>query len=184
MPRATGDLLVVADADCWSPGIPAAIDAVRDGAAWAMPHGPVHRLTEQATSQVLAGAEPHPRMPLTQPPYPGWPGGGIVALPRRLYEEVPLDHRFVGWSGEDESWAHALTALGGPPWRGRSPLWHLWHPPQPRMSRRWGSVAARELAERYRQAARSPAAMRELLDEQGKQSKLDNIQLASPRTAR
>ncbi|RCV53458.1 glycosyltransferase family protein [Marinitenerispora sediminis] len=169
LPFATGDLLVIADADCWSPGIDAALEAVRDGAPWAMPHGRVHRLTPDATAQVLAGVAPHPRMPVTQRPYQGWPGGGIVVVRRDVYEQAPLDPRFTGWGGEDESWAHALTTLAGPPWRGRAPLWHLWHPPQDRMSRRWGSPEARELAGRYRKAARSPAAMRALVDEAGKE---------------
>ena len=89
----------------------------------------------------------------------------VAPLPRRLYEEVPFDSRFVGWSGEDESAALAWTCLAGQPWRGTHPLWHLYHPPQLRMSRRWGSPAARALAARYRKAARSPQAMRAILDE-------------------
>ncbi|MBV2364249.1 glycosyltransferase family protein [Streptomonospora nanhaiensis] len=163
LPEATGDVLVVADADCWPERLDAALEAVGAGAAWAMPHGPVYRLSAEATADVLAGADPGPQMPLAQRPYEGWPGGGIVVLPRGTYERVPLDPRFVGWSGEDESWARALTILAGPGWRGRGRLWHLWHPPQRRVSRRWGSPAARALAGRYR-AARTPQAMRALLD--------------------
>lgn len=162
--RATGDVLIVADADVWTPGWQHAVEQVVAGAPWAMPHGPVHRLTHAATQQVLDGYEAAPGMDLTQHPYEGWPGGGMVVLGRATYEQTPLDPRFVGWSGEDESWARALTVLHGPGWRGTSPLWHLWHPPQDRMSRRWGSVEARALARRY-QRARTPAAMRTLLAE-------------------
>ncbi|GAB3209837.1 hypothetical protein GCM10027294_25810 [Marinactinospora endophytica] len=165
LPAAEEDVLVIADADCWTPGLDAAIDAVRAGAAWAMPHGRVHRLSERSTVDVLAGAEPHMRMPLTQQPYVGWPGGGIVVLRRDTYAAVPLDPRFVGWGQEDESWALALNVLAGPGWRGRAPLWHLYHPPQQRMSRRWGSPEARELAGRYRAARRDPTAMRALVGE-------------------
>lgn len=164
LPDATGDILVVADADCWSDGIPDAIAAVSDGAPWAMPHGKVHRLTHAATQHVLDGHAPAPGMDLTQAPYQGWPGGGLVTVRRDVYEQAPLDPRFVGWSGEDESWARALTVLAGRGWRGRASLWHLWHPPQERQSRRWGSDAARQLASRYR-AARTPDAMRALLAE-------------------
>ena len=165
LPAVGAELLVIADADVWSPGIDAAVDAVRSGAAWAMPHGPVRRLTHAATCDVLDGADPGPGMDLVQPPYAGWPGGGVVVLPRGLYEQAPFDPRFVGWSGEDESAAHAWTCLAGPPWRGTAPLWHLWHPPQPRMSRRWGSPEARALAGRYRASARSPERMRALVAE-------------------
>ena len=45
----------------------------------------------------------------------------VAPLPRRLYEEVPFDSRFVGWSGEDESAALAWTCLAGQPWRGTHP---------------------------------------------------------------
>ncbi|MEU3020076.1 hypothetical protein ABZ635_22075 [Nocardiopsis sp. NPDC007018] len=162
--RASGNILVVADADVWSPGWGDAVDLVQAGVPWAMPHGPVRRLTHAATQEVLDGHDPHADMDLTQRPYEGWPGGGLVALTRDAYEVAPLDPRFVGWSGEDESWAHALRALAGEGWRGNAPLWHLWHPPQERMSRRWGSTAARALASRYARA-RTPGRMRALVDE-------------------
>jgi hypothetical protein len=162
--RARGGILIVADADVWSTGWQEAVDQVREGAPWAMPHGPVRRLTHAATQDVLDGHDPHPDMDLTQRPYQGWPGGGMVVLRRETYVQAPLDPRFVGWSGEDESWAHALKVLAGEGWRGSAPLWHLWHPPQERMSRRWGSVAARALASRYARA-RTPDRMRALIDE-------------------
>ena len=162
--RATGDVLVVADADVWTPGWEGAVGRVVSGVPWAMPHGKVHRLTHAATQQVLDGHEPARGMDLTQSPYQGWPGGGMVVLRRDVYVRAPLDPRFVGWSGEDESWAHALRTLAGPGWRGTAPLWHLWHPPQERMSRRWGSPEARELAARYVRA-RTFETMRALVDE-------------------
>lgn len=162
--RARGDILVVADADVWSLGWQAAVKKVVEGVPWAMPHGRVHRLTHAATQHVLDGHGPGPGMGLVQPPYQGWPGGGVVVVRRDVYATTPLDPRFVGWSGEDESWAHALTVLHGPGWRGQAPLWHLWHPPQERMSRRWGSYAAQALATRYARA-RTRERMRALLDE-------------------
>lgn len=164
LPRVVGDVLVVADADVWSPGTSAAIEAVRAGAAWAMPHGRVHRLTPESTARVLAGTAPTPGDRLVQAAYRGWPGGGTVVLPTSTYRAVPLDPRFVGWGGEDESWARALDLLAGPGWRGTAPLYHLWHPPQKRMSRRWGSPEAKALAGRYR-AASTPQAMRDLINE-------------------
>lgn len=163
LPRATGEVLIVADADVWCPGVTQAVDAVANGAGWAVPHGLVHRLTPDATMAVLAGG---PLLgPVVQFPYRGYPGGGMTVLTRETYEQVPLDPRFAGWGQEDESWALALTCLTGAPWRGDAPLWHLWHPPQDRTSRRWGSDASRALWARYCQAAADPDAMRALLAE-------------------
>lgn len=161
--HAAGDVLVIADADCWTDGLPEAVAAVEAGASWAIPHGQVRRITEQAMSAVLAGGDLGGR--LEQPAYRGFEGGGIVVLPTETYERVPLDARFRGWGQEDEAWALALRTLAGAPWRGTAPLYHLWHPPQPRLSRRWGSPAARALHARYRRAAGHPDRMRALLAE-------------------
>jgi hypothetical protein len=101
---------------------------------------------------------------LEEKPYIGYAGGGIAAMPRATYADVPIDPRFEGWGQEDASWALALTRLVGRPWRGSAPLWHLWHPPQPRRERAIGSDANEELWLRYRRA--KPAdVMRELVDE-------------------
>jgi hypothetical protein len=160
--RADSPVLVVADADVWCDGIDTAVDAVLAGASWAIPHHQVRRLGPQATADVLTGGPLGGG--LEQRPYTGFEGGGMVVLPRALYERAPLDRRFAGWGQEDEAWALALRALAGPPWRGQEPLWHLWHPPQARDSRRWGSVPSRALHARYR-AARTPEAMTRLLGE-------------------
>lgn len=164
----SADLVVMADADCWSPGLPAAIEAVADGAPWAIPHQLVHRLTSAATGAVYDGTvaldtiEPSH---CEQDPYRGFAGGGIVALPRGTYLDVPLDPRFGGWGGEDESWARALSTLVGDPWRGSGPLFHLWHPPQLRMNRRHGSRESEALTFAYRQAKGRPNRMRALVEE-------------------
>lgn len=163
--RTRGDVVVIADADVWTQGIGAAVAAVRRSEPWAIPHDQVHRLAADATAAVLRGARLGGR--LAQPAYRGLEGGGITVLRRELYERAPLDDRFAGWGQEDEAWALALRTLAGRPWRGDAPLWHLWHPPQPRESRRWGSPAARTLYRRYRHAARRPDRMRALLDEIG-----------------
>lgn len=163
--RTDADVLVVADADVWCDRVGLAVDQVTQGRVrWAVPHRNVHRLTPESTLEVLAGADPAASC-LEQPPYRGWLGGGIVVLTRALYNESPLDRRFVGWGHEDESWARALRALAGDPWRGRAPLWHLWHPPQPRASRRRGSAENMALRDRYIAAGRRSIAMRALLAE-------------------
>lgn len=157
-------IVVVADADVWSDGLQAAIQAVEDGAPWAMPHGLVHRLTEDGTAAVFAGADWRSQ-PTCQKPYPGIPGGGVVVARRETLLDVPLDPRFVGWGQEDESWAMALTTLAGAPWRGNADLVHWWHPPQERLCRRRGSVDGWKLRRRYIRARHDTAAMRQLLEE-------------------
>jgi hypothetical protein len=161
LPRATGEVLVIADADVWCDGIEAAVTAVQGGAPWAIPHGKVHRLAERATSDLLAGGPL--RADLAQPAYRGFEGGGITVLGRALYDQAPLDARFISWGQEDEAWALALRALAGAPWRGDAPLYHLWHPPQKRLSRRWGSRDSQALYRQYRRAAGRPDRMRALL---------------------
>lgn len=164
--RSAGDVLVVADADCVCDGVARAVAAVEgDGAAWAMPHLMVHRLDVVATEGVYAGVDPAVTVTRVQRPYRGWPGGGVVVLPRATWDRVPMDPRFVGWGQDDETWAMALTTLAGPCARLAADLYHLWHPPAPRQSRRWGSAANRALYGRYRAAAGLPVRMAALVAE-------------------
>lgn len=165
--KADGSILVVADADVWCDATRAAVEAVHRSVQWAIPHGKVYRLTEDATNGVLAGeARPAPAAGLDRTPYVGVEGGGLVVLHRDTYRQTPLDRRFVGWGQEDESWGLALRTVVGPPWRGVAPLWHLWHPPQPRLNQHVGSQPGRALHVRYQCAARDGVdAMRALLAE-------------------
>lgn len=151
----TADVFVVADADCLCSGVAPAVEAVELGAAWAVPHLMVHRLDQAATEAVYAGADPAGAAGRTQRPYKGFAGGGIVVVRRDVWETIPMDPRFEGWGGEDSSWAMALSALTGPPVRNDADLWHLFHPPPERMTRRWGSPASRALELRYKRAARA-----------------------------
>ena len=156
------DIVVVADADVWCDGLAAAVGAVAGGAPWAIPHHRVHRLTEDATRNTLAGREDYRT---EQIPYPGIPGGGIVVAPRGVIRSIPLDSRFVGWGQEDESWGWALAALVGLPWRGDADLIHFWHPPQQRLTRARGSFESWELRRRYAKARHDPVTLRALIEE-------------------
>lgn len=158
------DVIVVADADCWAPHLDAAIEAVADGAPWAIPHRGVFRLDEQGTAAVLSG-EQWERQPLEDRAYLGIEGGGIVVLSRTVALDCPFDRRFVGWGQEDECWGAALRCLYGAPKRIRGPLVHLWHPPQQRLDRRVGSLDGWMLRRRYFAAADRPDAMRNLIEE-------------------
>ena len=162
--RTRAGLLIIADADVWAGGLPAAIEEVRAGAAWAVPHRGVFRLTQNATRRLLAGGEPD-HSDLTERAYLGVEGGGVTVIRRDVYEDCPLDPRFTGWGSEDESHGMALRTLYGPPWRGKAPLTHLFHPTPQRATRSFGSEAGRDLRKRYVRASGNPDAMRALLQE-------------------
>lgn len=161
----TTGCVVVADADVWveASAIAEAVESVQTH-GWAIPHGDVCRLTEGATSALIAG-EPLGPDPYVQAPYPGWAGGGMVATTADTYRAAPLDPRFVGWGQEDASWALAMRTMVGEPWRGTAQMLHLFHPPQARKNRRIGSPESAALHERYRRAYRKPELMRQLLEE-------------------
>lgn len=162
---ATGDLLVLADADVFTDGLDRAIERVAAGTSrWAVPHTTVIRLSEGLTRRVLDGAPPR-ATETDRRPYRGIVGGGLTVIDRRLYEEAPLDARFVGWGHEDQSAGLMWRCLVGEPWRGSANLWHLWHPPQPKLSQAVGSRESKLLLERYRKAAKNPEQMRSLVSE-------------------
>lgn len=160
----TADVVVVADADVWCDRIADAVEAVTQGVMWAIPHSIVNRLAEAATAAVLAG-EAWQRQPLEQDPYRGIEGGGLVVARRETLLEIPLDPRFAGWGQEDHSWGMALHALLGPCWRSSAPLVHLWHPAQPRLTRKHGSRESWELFRRYCKARHDHQVMRALTRE-------------------
>jgi hypothetical protein len=154
--RTTSPGLVIHDADVLvaHAAVGACITAVTVGRAWAQPHGDVYRLSRTSTLSVLAHAMrgPHHHLggaALERRPHPGPPGGGIVVLSRDAYDAVGgIDPRFVGWGGEDISFARALDTLAGPAFRMREPMWHLWHEPQPTDLPRRGSRETEALASR------------------------------------
>ena len=151
------DVLVVADADVIPYQVGDAAAAVAAGAPWACPFHTVRRLTRFATAALDRPPTASTAAGLaTQTVYRGFPGGGCVVLPAATWRQIPLDPRFAGWGHEDLSWALALSALAGAPWRGRAQAVHLWHPPAPRQSRAVGSPASHALWTRYRTAVTRP----------------------------
>lgn len=160
------EIVIVHDADVFCPSLPDAVRAVQEGAPWAVPHRGVHRLTEMASEVYMARGELE-GLTMDEKVSLGMIGGGIVVGRREVLLDVPLDPRFVGWGQEDHAWGLALATLHGQPWRptSYSPLVHLWHPPQERMTRRSGSPASKDLVNRYAQALDRPDRMRALLKE-------------------
>ena len=158
----SADVLVIADADCWTDGLTEAVRAVELGAPWAKPHRLVHRLTAESSLAFMAGK---PWSELAEPAYQGVAGGGFIVARRETLLDVPMDPRFVGWGQEDIAYAIALHTLAGPAWLGDADLFHLWHPPQERLSRMWGSVSNKRLLRRYSAAKCKPDVMRSLIEE-------------------
>lgn len=166
--EARGSVVVMADADIWSPGVLEAVEMIHRGHRWVVPQRLIFRLNEAATARVLAGAEPDrcaTKDDVAERPYIGWMGGGCLALAADAAHAVPIDSRFAGWGCEDEAWAVALKTLEGHPRRISQPLWHLWHPPQDRPTRSTGSEASEALLARYHAAHRDPRSMAELVEE-------------------
>jgi hypothetical protein len=159
------DVIALHDADVWTPLLDTAVMAVRDlGFAWARPHAEVYRLSRDGTAALLAGGDWRDQ-PLERPAYRGMSGGGIVVARREVLLDCPVDPRFIGRGGSDESHAMALWRLHGPPWEGEAPLVHLWHPAQARTTRRYGARESWALRNRYVRACHDPAMMLSLLTE-------------------
>jgi hypothetical protein len=150
-------IVIIADADCVTPGLKQAVRAVQQGAAaWAMPHLKVYRMSQAASKHIFEGVNPGSltgkNLWLDQSPYKGYEGGGITVLRREVYLSAPLDPGFIGWGQEDEAWAMALNGLHGAPWRGKAPLYHLWHEKPPRISRYAGSAESLARLAMYKEA--------------------------------
>ncbi len=164
------DVAVLADADSfvalealqWAIGQAAEV-------GWAAPFSRVNRLDEAATMACLDAdpvtTEVPPVRTLAQEVHDCLPGGGIVAMRTDLAVACgPFDPRFRGWGGEDFALGNAARTLSGNYAAQRpGPLWHLWHPPQPRTADL--DQATERLALRYRIAKFKPDAMRDLIDE-------------------
>ena len=166
--RSSADVVVVADADAWCTAVGAALDAVEGGAPWAIPHRLVWRLDEAASDEVISGALDLGRLWMAhteEVPYTGVAAGGLLVAGRDVLLDVPLDARFVGWGGEDHAWGYALSTLYGQPWRGRAPLWHLWHPTPERVSRIVGNEQSEALRRHYWLALGHRESMRAIVEE-------------------
>jgi hypothetical protein len=160
--QSDADTLIVTDADLWSEAAPAAALSVDTTVGWAVPFSTVRRLDLPSTTEVLNGGPLGGK--LARPPFRAVPGGGLTILRRDLYDQVPLDARFIGWNYEDVAWGQALTFVAGRPKMYNVALWHLWHPPAPKGPSPERTIGT-ELRGRYSKARRNPEAMEALLSE-------------------
>jgi hypothetical protein len=162
--QATGDVLVIADADVViePSAIAQAITMLAAGVPWVVPHTNVMRLDEASTNQLLAQdpADAVLAGQLTRPAYTGFAGGGIIVVTRETWIlSGGIPHEFAGWGGEDEALAVILDTLCGPHVRLTGDLWHLWHQPADKAAKRDN----RTVLAPYLRAAGDPAAMRHLI---------------------
>lgn len=162
-----GTIVLVSDADVWCHAALTAVSAVAEGAAWAIPHLYVRRLTRDASRAVYEGAsfEDLTALDFVENAYRGVEGGGLFATTRERLLDAPFDSRFTGWGCEDTSLGYAYVALHGWPWRGEALLYHLWHPPSPRADRKTAFAPNEALRKRYHAQLGSPQGMRAILDE-------------------
>lgn len=176
--QATGDMLLIADADTVIniSQITKAIQLIREvGAPWVIPYTTYFNLTEKATAYLLQTASPGDNIPefaaddkdyfihrIEDSP------GGFQMLPRAGWEALGgWDERWQGWGADDNAWRCALDTLWGPHRRCPGAALHLWHPlgegrdaadfSQPS----WPQNAS--LLRKYQRAAGNPDAMRRLL---------------------
>ena len=189
--RATGDVIVILDADCYiSAGtIREAARQIRSARRrgrhlWFVPYRRFYRLTEAASLRLLASGPADPAG-LADPPVPGdldAPGGGesfghwygalIQVMPREAFTRVGgMDERFKGWGGEDISFMHAVDTLYGRHKTINGPVYHVHHPTikgKWKFTRQWQGQDGPEtndwLSTRYSDAVGDKARMRRLIN--------------------
>lgn len=162
------DVLVIADADVMvapaklSEGI---MLVAADIAQWCVPYSLVHRFTAKTTRDLMANrAHPSTDSP-ERAPYRGMIGGGITVVRASVYDDVPLDPRFVGWGGEDEAWGLALGTLAPRTRQIDGRCFHLWHPHSIGRARHTPEMPrSAELVDAYRDANGDVDAMQAIIE--------------------
>jgi len=144
--KASGDIYVIIDADCYMRPEPiiAAAKAIRMPVARtsfvAHSYRHFYRLTDEASRLVLK-SDPGEPFRFSDPPAPWeienidsssfghWFGALIQIMPREAFELVGgMDERFHGWGGEDVAFMQALDTLYARHKTTDNEVLHLWHP--------------------------------------------------------
>lgn len=177
---ASGDVFYIADSDTWvTPSrLRAAVaGAATDRASWWRPWTEKLRVGERVTAELLARPEWDGSLDrlwwkTRENRNSHWAAPPLV-LSREAFEAAGgYDERFRGWGHEDDAFAHVLRGLFGESVSIRGTAIHLFHPRIGRSgSDLWPGQTSREdnraLALRYRDAERSPAKLRALLESRG-----------------
>lgn len=181
--KATGDVLVILDADTWvsTEAMQEGFNLLRGGVcAWFIPARRSLRLTE-SFSRWLLSMDPTGDLPrIVNNRQVVEQAGGVVGfchiVPRAAFEAVGgMDERFRGWGGEDSCFVRSLdVVVGRHRVASRYPLISLWHArPRAFRGRVWeGQTEAhgalrRELGRRYMSVGYSRERMLALLGEPG-----------------
>lgn len=189
--RAKGDVIALIDADCYLDAkvlLHCATEIRRERRRgrrlWFIPYRHFYRLTDLATSHVLASAPSHP-LKFPSPPDPRdtdnepeaashghWWGALAQVMPAEAFDLVGgTDPRFTGWGHEDVAFMRALDTLWCKHKTTPNQILHLWHPVIRTASKLklWpGQLDSREsnlLAGRYYAAFGDPRLMRRLVNE-------------------
>ena len=146
--KATGDIFVILDADCYIAGdvildCAKRIRAERDKGnhLWYMPYRYFYRLTDIASRVVINSDPALPPRFFAAPPNVAatqnqigsvngyWFGALIQLMPREAFTATGgMDTRFHGWGGEDVAFMHAVDTLYGKHKTSDNGIIHLWHP--------------------------------------------------------
>lgn len=146
--HASGDIIVILDADCYmdASDITVAANNIRVARShkerlWYVPYRRFYRLTEAASNAVLRSNPSHPLFYGDPPPIADyekqtqnqtsvghWWGALVQIMPREAFLAAGgMDERFAGWGGEDISFMHAVDTLYGPHKTLNTAVFHLWH---------------------------------------------------------
>lgn len=165
--RASGDVLIVADADTFwrASDLPERLaETVRSGAAWAMPRH-YAKLTVSQSRQLVKGTSSQSLAGLHDRAH--WVGdsvswSGLVCVPATAFHAVGgYDERWDFWGADDVAFGLSLDTLVGRHERVAGSCLHLWHP-EP-LAQTYGHEHHRAqyaLGEDYKMAAGDPEAMR------------------------
>lgn len=142
--RATGDVLVILDADCYISAyvIRQCVADIRKAIAegrrlWFVPYRRLYRMTKQSTETMLKIDPASNFLMANEPNYElledttnssggHWYGALIQILPREAW--IGMDERFKGWGGEDASHMLALDTLYSRRKTTSNAAYHMWHP--------------------------------------------------------
>ena len=120
-----GNIVIMSDADVWCDKLQLAINAVLNGAPFAIPHKHIHRLSKTTTEKLLAN-EPVQELEYVRKQRVV-KGGGLIVLHRDVIKAHLPDTRFVGWGHEDRAWYCELHTFYPNYWQGSATLYHMYH---------------------------------------------------------
>jgi len=166
----------IMDSDVWIPGIRQVLSYVdRNKVPYVIPHHRTYRLNNQYSSWVKRNAIDLNNVisvtgarNLSEQAKKSMPGGGCVVVKTRILRNaVPFDPRHPSWGNEDHDWWIAARTMIGIPVDFRLSLIHLYHKPQFRVSRQFGSAQDELLHKKYKAAYMKKLLMEEILLQAG-----------------